>query len=293
MKIAIIGAGAVGCWFGGWLFHEGADVTLIARGATYEHLSCNPVRLLSPEITREVAVPVAASLKEVGDVDLIIVATKSIGEVFLPDSIPEHAVVMVTQNSVEMPQLAFDRFGTHRVIPAVVRGFFTNQGPGICHHDGNIQSLTYGSVDPRTQHVVEQLHALLDRTPIDSVVCADIMKDVWMKAMFVTTFGSLGALTGKPLGEVRTTYRKSLANLMHEIYLTARAHNVDLPDDAVNQVLAFADAQDPASTSSMQRDIMAGKESELDAQVGAVVRMAQRVGLEAVGHRLALDALST
>lgn len=112
------------------------------------------------------------------------------------------------------------------------------------------------------------------------------------KAMFVTCFGALGALVEKPLGDVRTTYRADLRNLMREVEEAGHALGIDLPSDVVETTLAFADPQAAHVTSSMQRDILEGLPSELDAQVGAVVRMAERGGREARMHRLILDVLS-
>lgn len=104
--------------------------------------------------------------------------------------------------------------------------------------------------------------------------------------MFVTTFGGLGAFMDKPLGVLRTDYRSSLEALMSEVDAVARATGVDLPEDAVSRTMAFADRMPAASTSSMQRDITAGDASELDAQVGAIVRAGKRLGVDVRLHDL-------
>lgn len=291
MKIVIVGAGAVGCWFGGWLAKTGQDVTLVARGDRLQRLQQHPVVMQDPEHTWEVTVPVVADLAAVVDADVVMWATKTLAAVQLPE-LPNDAVFMTMQNSVEMPTLACEKYGADRVIPAVVRGFFTNSGLGHVTHDGGIQRLTFGSVHSGTAQVVEAVAAGLQATPITPVIDPSILSDIWVKAMFVSTFGPLGAAVDQPLGVVRTRYRASLRNLMSEVELAARANQVNLAETVVSDVLDFADRQAASATSSLQRDIKEGKASELDAQVGGVLRMAERGGVTLPAFQLLYDILS-
>ncbi|MDO4631445.1 MAG: 2-dehydropantoate 2-reductase [Corynebacterium sp.] len=289
MKIVVYGAGAVGTWYGGHLKKAGADVIFVARGKTYDRLKQSPIELRSPQSTVLIDAPVTHTIT---NADLLIIAAKTLGAVDLPDLSDPTTVVMTTQNSVEMPSIAIEKYGANRVIPAVVRGFFTKVAPGITAHDGNIQSLTFGSIHSDTQNIVAELAALLAVTPIIPCVKDDILADVWVKAMFVSPFGALGAVFNQPLGVLRTTYRDSLRALIDEAATTARAHHINLPADIVDQTLTFADEQDPASTTSMQRDILDGKSNELDAQVGAIIRMANRVAVPVPLHQLIVEILT-
>jgi 2-dehydropantoate 2-reductase len=129
---------------------------------------------------------------------------------------------------------------------------------------------------------------------VDAVVRGDIFVDVWEKAMYVTTTGALGALSGRPLGELRTRLRPTLEALMREVHATGRAAGVPLSDDAVDRTLAFADRMPADATSSMQRDLAAGRPAtrhELDAQVGAICRLAARNGVDVRLHDLVLGLL--
>lgn len=291
MKIVIVGAGAVGCWFGGWLAKTGQDVTFVARGDRLRWLQQHPVVMQDPEHTWEVTVPVVADLAAVVDADVVMWATKTLAAVQLPE-LPNDAVFMTMQNSVEMPTLAQEKYGVSRVIPAVVRGFFTNSGLGHVTHDGGIQSLTFGSLHSGTDQVVEAVAAGLQATPITPVIDPSILSDIWVKAMFVSTFGPLGAAVDQPLGVVRTQYRASLHTLMSEVEAAARANQVNLAETVVSDVLDFADRQAASATSSLQRDIKEGKASELDAQVGGVLRMAERGGVTLPAFQLLYDILS-
>ena len=278
MKIVVYGAGAVGTWLGVHLSRAGADVTFIARGATFDWLSQSPMELRSPDGSLRIDAHVAHTIPD--DADLVIFATKTLGSVDLPE-LPATTTILTTQNSVEMPHLAVEKYGPEHVIPGVVRSFLTRLAPGITCHDGNIQTLTFGSLHPATRDLAAQLAEILSKTPITPTIRDDILADVW----------ALGALMIQPIGVLRTTYRDSLRALITEAAHVAQANQVALPATIVADTMAFIDIQDPASTSSMQRDIVAGNPNELDAQVGAICRMAGRAGVVAPLHRLVVEAI--
>ncbi|SQG58302.1 2-dehydropantoate 2-reductase [Corynebacterium ulcerans] len=291
MHIVIIGAGAVGGYFGALLHETGTDVTFVARNESLQALKSRGLRIHTPEGLRDVPVQAVSSLSEVESADIVLLATKTLSAPELPEALPCGAVLVTTQNSVEMPQIAIDTFGAAAVVPGVVRSFLTRRGPAEVEFTGGVLSFTFGSVDPATQDTVNELQQVLAKAGIEPIVHPAVMEDIWAKAMFVTCFGALGALVEKPLGDIRTTYRADLKNLMREVEEAGRALGINLPADSVDATLAFADSQAAHATSSMQRDILDGLPSELDAQVGAVVRMAERGGREARMHRLILDVL--
>ncbi|WP_314974346.1 ketopantoate reductase family protein, partial [Corynebacterium matruchotii] len=179
MKIVVYGAGAVGTWLGVHLSRAGANVTFIARGATFDWLSQSPMELRSPDGSLCIDAHVAHTISD--DADLVIFATKTLGPVDLPE-LPATTTILTAQNSVEMPHLAVEKYGPERVIPGVVRSFLTRIAPGITSHDGNIQTLTFGSLHPDTRDLTAQLAEILSKTPITPTVRDDILADVWAKA---------------------------------------------------------------------------------------------------------------
>ncbi|MGP6172754.1 2-dehydropantoate 2-reductase [Corynebacterium sp. A21] len=289
MRIGIIGAGAVGGYFGGRLALAGKDITFLARGETLEVLREKGLTLIDAAGTTTVQVPAVASFTEVGGVDVVIVATKALPSADTFPGVPAGTPIVTTQNSVEAPYLAADRFGADNVLPGVVRGFMIHQGPAVVEFRGGPLSLNLGSFDGRDGELGvlgRQLAADLSEAGIPSTWFSDIWLDVWGKAMFVAPFGALGAAAEQPLGYLRTELRSSLEKLVREVAAVARAHGVALPADAVPKIMDFADAMDPAATSSMQRDVLAGAENELDAQVGAIRRMGAQVGVDTALHDL-------
>ncbi|MFC2375967.1 MAG: ketopantoate reductase family protein, partial [Corynebacterium matruchotii] len=107
MKIVVYGAGAVGTWLGVHLSRAGANVTFIARGATFDWLSQSPMELRSPDGSLRIDAHVAHTIPD--DADLVIFATKTLGSVDLPE-LPATTTILTTQNSVEMPHLAVEKY---------------------------------------------------------------------------------------------------------------------------------------------------------------------------------------
>ena len=294
MKIVFIGAGAIGGYYGGQLAKAGHDITYVVRPATREIIDEEGLTLISPEGTEKVSnIATVGSLDEVESADLVVSSIKIFGEPALPEKLPEGAVFMTTENSVEYPLLAQEKYGAQRFIPAVVRAFIHREGPATAHHMGGVLALSFGSLDPATEPVVQKLHEALAETPIKAKIHPDILSDVWMKAMMVTCFGALGAVLEKPIGVLRTDFRESLRALMVEAAATATAAGIELKEGTVDKVMSFVDQQPADSTSSMQRDILEGLASELDSQVGGIVRIAKNSGASASLHQLVWDALAT
>ncbi|WP_312098751.1 2-dehydropantoate 2-reductase [Corynebacterium dentalis] len=302
MKIGFLGAGAVGGYFGGLMAQAGQDVGFVARGETLEVLRSTGLTLIDPDDnTTTVPVTSAESFSELrealGGLDVVIVATKALpGNETFPDV--EGVPVVTTHNSVEVPYLAAERFGENNVLPGVIRGYLTHLGPAkIKLHPGPL-SLNVGtfagdsaSAGDRAAAVARELTEHLHAAEIGGKCLDDIFVDVWSKALFVTTTGELGALANQPLGYLRTELRGSLEQLMREVEAVARGNDVALPENIVEKTLGFVDQQISEATSSMQRDITAGKPNELDAQVGAIIRMGQKAGVETPLHDLVYGAL--
>ena len=292
MKITVIGAGAVGGWFGGRLAATGHYVTVVARPGSETLTAVRERGLkLGEEVVRVAGVD---KLADAPPADLVLLAVKVTGvadAAILLEGIDERALVACTQNAVEVPGAVAEVVGTQRTLPGVVRGFFHHVGPAeVAFHGGPI-SFTFGTWDGAQNPVAEEFAAALNVAGIDGVVHPDIFVDVWSKAMFVGPFGGLGALAGQPLGVLRTQMRDSLRAVITEVDAVARAQGVNLPASAVEDVLTFADQMPEEATSSMQRDLAAGAANELDAQVGAIVRAGERLGVPTPLHGLIQDVL--
>ncbi len=165
--------------------------------------------------------------------------------------------------------------------------------PGRIKHLGVEPFIAVGELD---NHSSERVAGLV-RTFKDAGIAAgnppDIHSSIWRKFLFVTPVGGIGAITRSPIGVVRSLpeTREMLLTGMREICAVARARGINLPPDAVEKTMAFLDGMPEDATSSMQRDIMEGRPSELESQNGAVVRIGRNVGVETPLHQFVYSSL--
>jgi 2-dehydropantoate 2-reductase len=298
MRIAIIGAGGVGGYFGGRLARAGDDVAFIARG---EHLRAMReeglrVRSVAGDFTVH---PVRATddPAEVGPVDAVLVATKTwqveeACRTAAPLLGPE-TVVVTLQNGVEAPAQAARIVGRERVLPGVARIFSRVAEPGLVVHAGGPASVTFGELDgPPTPRVL-RLRDALAAAGVAVETPDDVLADLWAKFLFVVPMGGVGALARAPVGVLRgmPETRRLLEEAMGEILAVARARGIRLPDDVVARTMGFVDGQPAEGTTSLQRDVAAGRPSELEAWCGAVVRLGAESGVPTPLHRVMYHAL--
>jgi 2-dehydropantoate 2-reductase len=123
----------------------------------------------------------------------------------------------------------------------------------------------------------------------------DIWAELWSKMLFVVPFGGLGAALDATIGDLRSepARRALLQDAMREVEAVARARGIALPASVIAGTMAFVDDQPADATTSLQRDLLEGKPSELDAWTGAVVRLADASGVDVPLHRLLLEVLTS
>lgn len=295
MRYAIVGAGAIGGYYGG-LLAQAADVTFLVRGATLEALRTRGLELRSAAGVQQLPVTATDDVRDIREVDVVIVTTKARDLRPALESVrpllDAGAMVMTVQNGVEAPHIAAEYTATERVIPCVARGFLELQAPATIAYHGGPRSFTFGSWSGAPSPVVQGIAADITAAGFDGIVLPNIWVDVWHKAMFVVPFGALGALTGDALGVLRTDLRAHLTRTITEVYAVGVATGAPLTPASVEATLAFTDSMPADVTTSMQRDILDGLPSELDSQVGGIVRLAAAHNIDVPLLSLALDALS-
>lgn len=284
----MIGAGAVGGYFGGRLAARNNEVVFLVRGKTFEALSAGPLRVESINGDFEVAVGATTDPAQVGEIDAILVAVKAwqVPEAAAAiDKMPSRdAVVVPLQNGMEAPEQLAAVLGRDRVVGGLCRIVSEAVRPGYIRHYSAEPSIATGELWPlrpanRLEEVCEAFRA--------AAVCCDIATDIkaamWEKFLFIAPWGSLGAVTRLPIGAIRNApeLRDQLQVALGELAAVARAEGVSLQ---VAKTLGVLDRLPEETTSSMQRDIMAGRPSELEAQTGAVVRLGGKAGVPTPMH---------
>ncbi|MFI6585204.1 2-dehydropantoate 2-reductase [Embleya sp. NPDC050493] len=299
LRVAMIGAGGIGGYFGGRLAAAGHDVTFVARGAHLEALRREGLSVDSVAGSFTVAPAQATDdTRDIGEVDVVMLCVKTWQ---LPPAIaaleplvgPGTAVVTV-QNGVEAPEQVAQAIGRHAVLPGTVKIFANLDGPGRVRHVGGPAALTFAEWDNRPTERAERLRAALDTAGTTAVISADIWAELWAKFLFVVPFGGLGVATDAPIGVLRSREgtRRLLVDAMREIRQVAQAMGSALPDDILDTTMAFVDGQPATGTSSLQRDIASGHRSELEAWTGAVVRLGARTGTATPVNNLLYEVAS-
>ena len=297
MRVAVFGAGGVGAYFGARLAEAGADLAVIARGAHLDAIRANGLRVDSVlgDMLVEPAIA-SASTADVGPVDVVLLGVKtwqvpeamqSLGPLLGPETL-----VVPLQNGVETVDELTSGIGTKHVAGGVCGGFCFIVAPGHVRHIGGVTFIKFGELDGHKSPRVTALCDAFVRARVDAAVPDDIHMALWEKFLLVVPFGGVGAVTRAPLGVLLTPpTRELLARGMREIEAIARARGVALPVDIVERTLAILDGVNPSGTSSLQRDIAAGKRSELDEWTGAVVRLGARAGVPTPLHDFLYAAL--
>ena len=303
MRIAVLGSGGIGGYFGGRLAAAGHDVTFLARGPHLEAIRDHGlvVKSVAGDFTVEPAT-VTDDAASIGEVDTVLLAVKTwqlpplLG--VLPALVGSDTAVVTTQNGVEAPDQVAAVVGREAVLPGIAKIFAYIESPGHITHAGGPASLAFdewstlpGSPSPRVARLREAVTASGAVSPVPD----DIWAELWSKMLFVVPFGGLGAALDATIGALRSkpSSRALLEDAMREVEMLARARGIHLPERVVAGTMAFVDDQPADATTSLQRDLLEGRPSELDAWTGAVVRLADESGVDVPLHRLLLEVLTS
>ena len=285
MRIAIFGTGGAGGYFGAHLARAGEDVVFIARG---EHLQAIRERGLRIETdSGEFTVRSAASddPSQLGEVDVVLVGVKAWQVADAARAmllmIAPHTVVVPLQNGVEAAANLTSVLGADHVLNGLCGTISRVVGPGHILSVGQTNFIKFGELDNSLSERVQRLRRVFEQANIKADVPPDIEAAVWEKFIFVAPYGGVGAVTRSPAGVVRSLNesRQMVKTGMEEIVAVARARGIALADGVIEKTMALLDSLDPNATTSLQRDIIAGRPSELEAWTGAVVRLGKEVGV--------------
>ena len=288
----------MGGFFGGRLALAGQDVTFIARGEHLRAIKQNGLVVDSPDGSFKIH-PARATdnVNEVGDTDLVIIGVKAWQ---VPDAaraikplVGAQTTVLPLQNGVDAaPQLVAE-LGSDNVVGGLCRIVSFVVEPGHIRHAGFAPSIIIGELDNSRTDRIERIDKVFKEAGLNTTIATDIQVALWTKLLFIASFSGVGAVANAPAGVLRSDpkWRAQMLSAMEEINTLAKARGIKMPSDSVDSVMAAVDGLPEDATSSMQRDIVAGKPSELESQNGAIVRMAREAGVAVPTHELIYQTL--
>jgi 2-dehydropantoate 2-reductase len=287
MRIAMMGSGGVGGYFGGRLAASGRDVTFIARGRHLEAIRARGLKISSRDMGDATIYPAKATddPREVGTVDYVIVGVKlwdtaAAGRAILPMLGPQTTVLSL-QNGVEGDDVLAPIVGQERLIGGVAFIASSVGEPGVIKHIGTMQRLVIGERRGGGSPRVEALHGALLEAGVFAQISPSIERTIWEKFVFLVGLSATTTLTRATLGPIRADVdgREFLANVMRETVAVGRAKGIDLPAGYADDRLAFADGLPYDMTSSMHHDLENGNPLEVAWLSGAVARFGKDLGV--------------
>jgi 2-dehydropantoate 2-reductase len=301
MKIAILGAGGVGGYYGGLLARNGHDVCVLARTSNLSALQQRGLEIRTPEDSFTVRVQASNDVKDFGAVDCALVAVKnySLAEIapaaaFLAE---QGALIVPLLNGVEV----VDQLVAHGVSQAQLVGGLTaisvvRTAPGVFERRSPFQRVVLGELaksQPERKQRINDIVQAFRETGVDASVSADITADLWRKFAFIASMAAACGLSRTAIGPLRATPLGHLLieRAVREVISVARACKIALADDETDRTIKVIDGLPEAMKPSLLIDLEAGRPTEIEDLSGAVSRLGRAWGVETPVHDTAAAAI--
>ncbi|MDX6191883.1 2-dehydropantoate 2-reductase [Flavobacterium sp. Fl-318] len=302
-RIGILGLGGVGGYFGGLLAKayqdsEEIEIVFIARGETLRVVAESGLKIITKESETVVFPKVVSNDPElIGKLDYLICATKTydIEEslLALKKCITKNTVILPLYNGVDAPERISALFPDNEVLEGCVYIFSMIVSPGVVQNVGSLQRLLFGSYSVSVSKM-KALQTIFKNALIDSHLVENIEDAVWEKFVFISVLASATCYLDYNIGQIleNREARNIYVSLMNEITMIAAVKGLNLPDDIIMQTILKLEKTPPDTTSSMHRDLLAGRNIELASLTQFVVDEGLKYEVETPTYQLVLDKLS-
>ena len=291
MKIAILGSGAVGGYYGAKLARAGHDVTFIARGAHLQAIREKGLEVRS-QVVGDFTVKARAEedTRVVGPVDLVVVAVKAYDNPtalpMIPPMLDGGTTVLTIQNGVESAGEVAAVVGEPAVLGGTTYIATAIAGPGVIEQTGSYRRIVFGEVFgtlPRMTPRVRQIEDALAGADIQAEAVEDGRVPIWEKFIYLVALAGFTGASRLPIGPVwgDPFIRAQFLDACREVERVARAEGVEVAPDRIEQIRAFVDKVPATMRSSLLIDLSQGKRIEVEALLGSVVRRAAKAGVPA------------
>jgi 2-dehydropantoate 2-reductase len=286
MRMAVMGTGGVGGYFGAKLALAGNDVTFVARGKHLEAIRRSGLRVESDSTPMHV--PGANATDDpasMGPVDAVMFCVKlwdveAAAEAIRP-LLGSGGVAIPFQNGIDSPGVLSRVLGAGHVIGGIAYIAASIASPGVVRHVGTMARLRVGAFDGVRSDAAEAFAATATAAGVEIAIAPDIRRGLWEKFVFLSALSGATCLTRQPIGVIRADreMRSTFEAIMRETWSVGRAKGVALADDFVEKQLAFGDTLPYEMRASMLHDLNAGNRLEAPWLCGAVVRLGRELGV--------------
>lgn len=290
-RIGILGLGGVGGYFGGLLakaYQKSDDVEIIfiARGETQKAIAENGLKIVTDD-SETIVRPnlVSNNPSEIGVLDYLICATKTydIEESFtsLKNCIKKETIVLPLYNGVDAQERIKKIVPDNEVLLGCVYIVSMIFSPGTIRRIGFYEKMFFGSKTTPFSKLEELLH-ILQKAKIESYLVENIEETVWEKFIFISALASATSYLNQNIGEILSNSESKVTyiELLHEIEDVAQAKGLKLPHDIVAQTIQKLEKSPKEATSSMHRDLLAGKNTEAISLTQYVVSEGKKYGVK-------------
>jgi 2-dehydropantoate 2-reductase len=298
MKIAVLGTGGVGGYFGARLAAAGYDVTFVARGKHLDAMRKNGLRISSALGDVVVENPKAVDdVNAVGQVDLVLFAVKLWDTETAAKSVKalvdQGAAVVSFQNGVHKDEILAKYVPKASIIGGVCYIAAVISEPGVIAHSGTMQKLVFGEYDGSRSARIEAFYEACLKAGITAEISDNIERVIWEKFVFLVGLSGTTASIRKPMGPIRENPRTRafLLQVMQEVVAIGRAKGVALPADFAQDRLSFCDTIPATMTSSMHHDLERGNRMELPWLSGGVAEFGAQLGIPTPKNSAIVDVL--
>jgi 2-dehydropantoate 2-reductase len=293
MKIAIAGAGAVGCHYGSLLQQTGCDVVFLARGPHLQAMQRTGLKHKSLDREKELSVQAGCDPSIVADVNVVLITCKTTGLDDmcrqLVDYVPANALLVTLQNGVQAPNVVAEYFPDQSIVAGSAFIGARIEKPGYVVHSaaGHIRlGIWQHGNDREIESKLESLLSHLQQADVDARRVADAKQLLWNKMLWNCGFNAITALTrryARDIANEESTAQLALAAMLETVSL-AEAMGVNLPEHAAEKQLAISQKLGPVKT-SMWQDIEQARPTEIDAMNGYISDTANKLGHRAPANR--------
>jgi 2-dehydropantoate 2-reductase len=286
MNIVIYGTGGVGGYFGARLAQAGNNVTFIARGKHLATIQKNGLKLISPKGDCLIyPANVTDSIAKINNIDLVLVCVKTwqLKDVAkkINKNINEKTVVISLLNGVDNQDILISEINKKHIIGGLCKVISKVKDFGVIHHISYEPTIIFGELNHEKSQRAIKIEQVLKNAGINNILSDDIQKEIWTKFLYITTVSAIGALTRTYVDEMVALpeIKKIMYKTAEEILAIANVKGINISKETIETQFKIIENQPPKTTSSLQRDIMDGKPSELESQNGTIVRLGKELGI--------------